>query len=414
MERFVHLRVHSEYSLLEGACKIDELVRQAKELGMSALAITDYGTMYGTIPFYKACMQHGIKPIIGVTMDVVHGDLGDRIRDEKRYPMVLIAENNQGYRSLLQLVTKAHLHTLHGKPKVNKELLRQHSEGLIAFFSGSTGEVQELLLERKLESAIQRVKEYESIFGRGKFFLELQDHGIEEQRVLNQRIMQCSQQTGVSLVATNSVHYLTAKDSWKHDVLLCIGSGKLISDAARFRLPNQQYYLKSQDEMNALFPYAQAAIENTLNIADRCQVEIPFGQHILPKFPLREGRRAADYLKELCHEGLVQRYGQPSKEAQKRLEYELNVIERMGFSDYFLIVWDFMRFAHQQGIVTGPGRGSAAGSLVAYVLQITNVDPLKYKLLFERFLNPERISMPDIDIDFEVERRGGVIEFVSL
>ncbi|WP_134699894.1 DNA polymerase III subunit alpha [Ammoniphilus sp. YIM 78166] len=413
MERFVHLRVHSEYSLLEGACKIDELVRQAKQLGMSALAITDYGTMYGVIPFYKACMQHGIKPIIGVTLDVIHGNLTDRVRDEKRYSMVLLAENDAGYRSLLQLVTRANLQTAHGKPKVNKDLLRQHAEGLIAYFSGSSGEIQELLLDRQLEAAVQRAKEYEGLFGKGQFFLELQDHGLEEQRVLNQRILQCSQQSGVPLIATNSVHYLTPKDSWKHDVLLCIGSGKLISDTTRFRLPNQQFYLKNQDEMSALFPYARAAVENTCKIADRCHVEISFGQHILPKFPLPEGSRATDYLKELCQKGLNQRYAQPSKEAQERLAYELSVIDKMGFSDYFLIVWDFMRFAHQQGIVTGPGRGSAAGSLVAYVLQITNVDPLKYKLLFERFLNPERISMPDIDIDFEVERRGEVIEYVS-
>lgn len=413
MERFVHLRVHSEFSLLEGACRIEGLVKQAKDLGMDALAITDYGTMYGTIPFYKACLRHGVKPLIGVTMDVIQGDLADRVRDESRHSLVLIAENDKGYKNLLKLVTEASLQTSYGKPRVNKSLLRTFAEGLIAFCSGMSGEIQQLLQERNFNAAMDVAKEYEGIFGSGSFFLELQDHGLEDQRLLNQRILQCSRDTGVPLIVTNSVHYLDRKDALNHDILLCIGTGKHLSDSNRTRFPNDQFYLKSQEEMIKLFPYAREAVRNTISIAKRCEVNIPFGQYILPQFPLPEGETSERFLRRLCEEGLEMRYGTPPQEAKERLAYELSVIERMGFSDYFLIVWDFMRFAHQQKIVTGPGRGSAAGSLVAYTLRITNVDPLKYQLLFERFLNPERISMPDIDIDFEVERRGEVIDYVS-
>lgn len=415
MERFVHLQVHSEYSLLNGACRIHELVDRAAELGMHALAITDYGTMYGTIPFYKACISKGIKPIIGVVVDLVDGNIEERIRDkeEKRYPLTLLAENETGYRNLMSLVTESHQRTEWGKPKVSIDLLKKYRSGIIAICVGQKAKLQRLLLERNFAEARRLAQQFQQIFGEGNFFLGLEDHGLEEQRMLNQRVVKASQETGIPLVATNRVHYLQASDASVHDILLCIESGKTVRDSDRHRFPNDQFYLKSQEEMIRLFPYAPQAIQNTIEIARRCHLDLHFGQSILPKYPVPVQETAETYLRRICEEGLVKRYAQPTPEARQRLEYELSVIEKMGFSDYFLIVWDFMQYAHQKKIVTGPGRGSAAGSLVAYVLQITNIDPLKYKLLFERFLNPERISMPDIDIDFEVERRTEVIQYVS-
>jgi len=416
MERFVHLQMHSEYSLLEGACRIDEVVSRARNLGMPALAITDHATMYGIIPFYKACKKAGIKPILGVTVDVIMGDLADRTkaRDEARYPLVLLAKNESGYRNLMALVSESHQRTAWGKPKVNRELLKKYASGTIAISTGQTAEVQHHLLQRNVVQASQVVQHYQLIFGSDSYYLGLQDQGLEEQRILNHRLLSFAKEQGIPLVVSNNVHYVESKDAMVHDILQCIESGKELTDQDRIRFPNDQFYLKSGEEMARLFPYAQSALHNTFEIANRCQVELTFGEYILPEYPLPVGEESAHtYLQKLCREGLLERYSSPSEEARNRLDYELTVIENMGFSDYFLIVWDFMQFAHKKGIVTGPGRGSAAGSLVAYVLSITNIDPLKYKLLFERFLNPERISMPDIDIDFEVERRSEVIQYVT-
>jgi DNA polymerase-3 subunit alpha len=415
MNEFVHLHVHSEYSLLEGACRITKLVQKAHEYGMKALALTDRRSMYGVIPFYKACLKKGIKPIIGVEVEVIRGNLSDRLtkREDIRYPLTLLAETTEGYRNLLALVTESNLQGQYGGARVNKELLRRFSKGIIALSGCSAGEVQQHLIKKEFVEAFTVAREYESIYGSGNFFLELQEHGLEEQRLLNQRIVMCSKETEIPLVATNHVHYVDPEEAVVHDILLCVGEGKLRSDSDRSHLPNNQFYLKNSEEMTRLFPYAKNAIGNTLAIAERCQVDIDFGEYILPKYPCPVGETSEDYLRKLCKQGLAERYKHPSKEAIERLDYELQTINQMGFSDYFLIVWDFMRYAHEQGIVVGPGRGSAAGSLVAYVLNITNIDPLQYKLLFERFLNPERISMPDIDIDFEVERRGEVIHYVS-
>ena len=415
MQEFVHLRVHSEYSLLQGACRIEELVQKASELGIKALALTDEGTMYGTIPFYKACLKAGIKPIIGMEVEMVEGDLADRqVKAGKiKQKMVLLAENRTGYQNLMNLTTASHMGITMGNPRINKQILAKFSDGLIAISPSPTGPIQHFLSEREIDKALAVCQEYLRIFDHDHFFLALEDQGLAEQRVLNQRILQFSSQHNVSLVVTNNVHYVEQQDAKIQDILLCIGSGKLLSDQDRERLPNDQFYLKSQEEMSRLFPYAREAIENTWKIAVRCNLEIPFGEYILPQFPVPSGHSASTYLRSLCEEGLRMRYMEPTSEAVERLNYELSIIDRMGFSDYFLIVWDFMRYAHEQKIITGPGRGSAAGSLVAYVLQITNIDPLKYKLLFERFLNPERISMPDIDIDFEVERRSEVISYVS-
>ncbi|MBP1930297.1 DNA polymerase III subunit alpha [Ammoniphilus resinae] len=415
MQEFVHLRVHSEYSLLKGACRIDELVQRASELKLRSLALTDEGTMYGTIPFYKACLKAGIKPIIGMEVEMVEGDLADRqMKDEKiRQKLVLLAENRTGYQNLMNLTTASHMGITTGNPRINKQILSRYSEGLIAISPSSTGPIQMNLAKREIDKAWAICQEYLSIFSHENFFLALEDQGLAEQRVLNQRILQFSSQYNVPLVVTNNVHYVEQRDAKIQDILLCIGSAKLVSDPDRERFPNDQFYLKSKEEMVRLFPYAREALQNTWTIAERCNLEITFGEYILPEFPVPDGQSASIYLRGLCEEGLRRRYLQPSTAAVERLNYELRVIDRMGFSDYFLIVWDFMRYAHEQNIITGPGRGSAAGSLVAYVLQITNIDPLKYKLLFERFLNPERISMPDIDIDFEVERRSEVISYVS-
>ncbi|RKD23776.1 DNA polymerase III subunit alpha [Ammoniphilus oxalaticus] len=416
MEQFVHLQMHSEYSLLEGACRIHEVVSQASQFGMEALAITDHATMYGVIPFYKTCKKAGIKPILGVTVDVVDGDLADRIKgnEQARFPLVLLAETKEGYRNLMALVSDSQQQTVWGKPKVNIGLLKRYATGVIVISAGQEAEVQQHVMQRNFVQAGQLVAQYQQIFGKDNYYLGLQDQGLEEQRILNQRLLPFSEEYAVPLIVTNNVRYVSKQDASIHDVLLCIESGKAVTDQDRSRFPNDQFYLKSGEEMARLFPYAVKAMQNTMRIAERCQVELTFGNYILPEFPLPSHEQSASaYLRNLAISGLNERYEAPSDEAKQRLEYELTVIEQMGFCDYFLIVWDFMRFAHQQKIVTGPGRGSAAGSLVAYVLFITDIDPLKYKLLFERFLNPERISMPDIDIDFEVERRSEVIQYVT-
>ncbi|NNV02880.1 DNA polymerase III subunit alpha [Brevibacillus sp. MCWH] len=414
MTPFVHLHVHTEYSLLDGAARIEELVRRAAELGMPALAMTDHANLYGAVPFYKACRDVGIKPIIGMEAYVIEGNLQDRVRNAPApYHLVLLAENDRGYRNLLKLATLANTEGHFILPRLNKEALAHYSEGLIALSACREGEVARLMLAGDSEGARQAALWYQQVFGADRFYLELQDHGLEIERRLNQRLLHLGRETGIPLVATNNVHYVYREQHRQHDILLAIGEGKTVDEENRFRYETDEYYLKSGDEMARLFAYAPQALSNTAAIAERCQWELSFGQHILPRFPLPAGQEPTTFLRELCEQGCRERYGEITPEVRERLEHELAIITRTGFTDYFLIVWDFMRHAHEQGIPTGPGRGSAAGSLVAYALKITNVDPLRFSLLFERFLNPERVTMPDIDIDFSVERRDEVIRYVA-
>jgi DNA polymerase-3 subunit alpha len=411
---FVHLHVHTEYSLLDGAARIEALVAKAAALGMTALAMTDHVHLYGAIPFYKACKQAGIKPIIGMEANLIDGDLNDRSRQAAPpFHLILLAENEQGYRNLLRLSSLANLEGYHLLPRINKAALERYSEGLIALSGCQKGEVPSLLLAGDYAGAARAARWYQQVFGKGRFFLELQDHGLEIERRLNQRLLRLHQETGIPLVATNNVHYVEKSEARLHDVLLAIGEGKALDEEGRFRYEAEEYYLKSGEEMARLFAYAPEAITNTLAIAERCEWELTFGRHILPRFPVAPGEDPVRLLHKLCEEGCRERYGELTEPIRKRLAHELEIITKTGFTDYFLIVWDFMRYAHEKGIPTGPGRGSAAGSLVAYALKITNVDPLAFNLLFERFLNPERITMPDIDIDFSVERRDEVIQYVA-
>lgn len=412
---FVHLHVHTEYSLLDGAARIQELVRAAEAQGMDALAITDHGAMHGVIPFYQACRERGIRPIIGCEVYLTPGDMEDRPspQENRIYHLLLLAETTEGYKNLMKLVSEAHLRGFHYKPRVDKALLRRFRRGLIATSACLSGEIPRAILEGRFGDARRIAEEYRELFGEGNFFLELQSHGLPEEMKVNRHLIALAEETGLPLVATNDVHYINRQDHGVQDCLLCIGTGRRLDEEDRMRFPTEEFYLKSPDEMVRLFADVPEAIRNTVRIAERCRVEIPLGERLLPRFPVPEGHTATSYLRELCRKGAVERYGSITPEVRQRLRYELDVIERMGFSDYFLIVWDFVRFAHERGIATGPGRGSAAGSLVAYVLRITDIDPLRYGLLFERFLNPERISMPDIDIDFNYERRDEVIEYVS-
>lgn len=414
LKDFVHLHVHTEFSLLDGASRIEELVRTAKQLGMKALAITDHGAMHGVVPFYKACQEAGIKPIIGCEMYLTAGSLHDKrpLREQKNYHLLLIAETDAGYRNLLRLTSEAHLRVFHYKPRIDKALLRQYRQGLIATSSCLGGEIPQAILAGDLAEAKRLVMEYLDIFGPDHFFFELQDHQLPEQERVNRQLISWSKELGVKLIATNDVHYTHQGDHEVHDCLLCIQTGSKLADEERLRFPTKEYYLKSAEEMHRCFGHVPEALHHTVDIAERCQVEIPLGGRLLPKFPLPEGVEAGAYLRELCRQGAIERFGQLTPEVVERLDYELSVIDRMGFNDYFLVVWDFVRFAHERGIAVGPGRGSAAGSLVSYVLRITDIDPLKYRLFFERFLNPERISMPDIDIDFNYERRDEVIRYV--
>jgi DNA polymerase-3 subunit alpha len=408
---FVHLHVHTEYSLLESAARIDSLVQKAKELGMQALAITDSSAMYGAISFYKACREAGIRPILGAQIQVKNEAVTGE-REEEGYTLVLLAENLEGYRNIMHLVSLAHLEGKH-RPLLPKHKLQGNTAGVIALSGAQDGEIGMLLAEGRMAEAEKTAQEYAGLFGEHHFFLEIQDHLLEEQKRINQRTVDLSRMTGIPLVATNNVRYLQESDADVLDVLLCIRDGKTIEDADRVKYRTREYYLKSAAEMNELFIFLPEALENTVRIAERCQVELPLGEFILPQFPVPEGKTADEYLREVCQAGLISRYGhETAPEICERLNYELGVISRMGFSDYFLIVWDFIRYAREQGIAVGPGRGSAAGSLVAYVLHITNIDPVKYNLLFERFLNPERVSMPDIDVDFSYERRDEVIDYV--
>ena len=412
---FTHLHVHTEYSLLDGSNKINEYVSRVKELGMKSAAITDHGVMFGCIDFYKAAKAAGIKPILGCEVYVAPGSRFDKEKgkeEDRYYHLVLLAETQEGYQNLIKIVSYGFVDGFYYKPRVDMELLEKYHEGIIALSACLAGEVARNLARGFYEEGKEAALRYEKIFGKGNFFLELQDHGIPEQRQVNHELIRMSRETGIELVATNDVHYTYSSDAEAHDILLCVQTGKSLKDENRMRYEGGQYYVKSEEEMRRLFPYAPEAIENTGKIAERCNVEIEFGVTKLPKFDVPDGYTAWEYLNKLCFEGLDKRYTDNKEELKKRLNYELGVIKDMGYVDYFLIVWDFIRYAREHGIMVGPGRGSAAGSLVSYTLGITKLDPIKYDLLFERFLNPERVSMPDIDVDFCFERRQEVIDYV--
>ncbi len=412
---FTHLHLHTEYSLLDGSGKIKEMVARTKELGMDSMAITDHGVMYGVIDFYRACLAEGIQPVIGCEVYVAPGSRFDReanSSDDRYYHLVLLAENNTGYANLMKIVSKGFLEGFYYKPRVDYEVLKEYSEGIIALSACLGGEIASNIRKGFYEEAKKAALRLKDIFGENNFFLELQDHGIPEQKSVNQGLLRMSKETGIPLVATNDVHYTLESDAAAHDILLCIQTQKKVTDENRMRYEGGQYFIKSPEEMLRIFPYATEALENTHKIAERCHVEIEFGEYKLPKFDVPAGITALEYLKKLCYEGLNKRYPNPSRELIDRLDYEIETIRSMGFVDYFLIVGDFIKYARDHEIMVGPGRGSAAGSIVSYSLGITNIDPIKYNLLFERFLNPERLTMPDIDIDFCFERRQEVIDYV--
>ena len=412
---FTHLHVHTEYSLLDGSCKIKELTARAKELGMDSMAVTDHGVMYGVIDFYKAAKEAGIKPILGCEVYVAPNSRFDRETvsgEDRYYHLVLLAEDNQGYENLMKIVSKGFVDGFYYKPRVDYEVLAKYHQGVIALSACLAGEVQRYLTRGMYEEAVRAAGRYVDIFGQDNFFLELQDHGLPDQKLVNQGLMRMSRETGLELVATNDIHYTFAEDEKAHDILLCIQTGKKVEDEDRMRYEGGQYYCKSEEEMKALFPYVPQALENTHKIAQRCNVEIEFGVTKLPKYEVPEGFDSWSYLNHLCREGFKTRYPEDDGTLSSRLDYELDTIRTMGYVDYFLIVWDFINYARSQDIMVGPGRGSAAGSVVSYTLGITNIDPVRYNLLFERFLNPERVSMPDIDIDFCYERRQEVIDYV--
>ena len=412
---FTHLHVHTEYSLLDGSNKIKEYVARVRELGMDSAAITDHGVMYGVIDFYREAKAAGINPILGCEVYVAPNSRFDREvgSDEDRYyHLVLLAENNQGYANLMKIVSLGFVEGFYYRPRVDKELLRQYHEGIIALSACLAGEVPRYLTRGLYEEARQIALEYQEIFGKDNYFLELQDHGIPDQRLVNQQLLRMSEELHIPLVATNDVHYTYEDDVAAHDILLCIQTGKKLTDENRMRYEGGQYFVKSPEQMAELFPYALQALENTHKIAKRCHVEIEFGVTKLPRFDVPSPYTSWEYLNKLCYEGLDERYGDRAEELKPRLKYELDTIQKMGYVDYFLIVWDFIRYARDHGIPVGPGRGSAAGSIVSYTLGITQLDPIRYNLLFERFLNPERVSMPDIDVDFCFERRQEVIDYV--
>ena len=412
---FSHLHVHTEYSLLDGSNKIKEYVARVKELGMNSAAITDHGVMFGVIDFYRAAKEAGINPILGCEVYVAPGSRFDKetqTGENRYYHLVLLAENNQGYSNLMKIVSAGFVEGYYYKPRVDMEVLEKYHEGIIALSACLAGEVARYLSRGLYEEGKKAALRYEQIFGKGNFFLELQDHGIAQQQIVNQQLIRMNQETGIDLVCTNDVHYTYADDAAPHDILLCIQTGKKVEDEDRMRYEGGQYYVKSPEEMAQLFPYVPEALENTQKISDRCHVEIEFGVTKLPKYDVPEGYTSWEYLNKLCYEGLEERYQPVTEELRERLKYELDTIQTMGYVDYFLIVWDFIKYARDHDIMVGPGRGSAAGSLVSYTLGITKLDPIRYQLLFERFLNPERVSMPDIDIDFCFERRQEVIDYV--
>lgn len=413
---FAHLHTHTEFSLLDGSNKIKEYVARVKELGMDSAAITDHGVMYGAIDFYKAAKDAGIKPIIGCEVYVAPGSRFDRENvsgEDRYYHLVLLAENNKGYENLCKIVSKGFTEGYYYRPRIDEEVLRQYHEGIIALSACLAGELPRMIVRGLYEEAKDVIRKHLDIFGDGNYFLELQDHGIAEQATVNQALLRLSKEMNVPLVATNDIHYTFKEDAAAHDLLLCIQTGRSVKDENRMRYEGEQYYVKSEEEMRALFKYAPDAISNTQMIADRCNIEIEFHNTKLPHFEVPEGFTSLTYLRTLCENGLAERYPDDTGAMKERLDYELGVIEKMGYVDYFLIVWDFINYARSQGIPVGPGRGSAAGSIVSYCLHITNIDPVKYQLLFERFLNPERVSMPDIDIDFCYERRQEVIDYVG-
>ena len=411
---FVHLHLHTEYSLLDGACRIDGLMDRVKEIGQTAVAITDHGVMYGCIDFYKAAKAAGIKPIIGCEVYVARRGMTDRVhgQDNDPYHLVLLCENRKGYENLCYLVSEAFIHGFYGKPRVDLALLAQYHEGLIALSACLAGAIPQRLMGEDYEGAKEYALKLSNIFGEGNFFLELQDHGIDEQRPVNQGIQRLSRETGLPMVVTNDAHYLRKEDAKMQDVLLCIQTGKTVDDQNRMKFQTQEFYVKSEEELRILFPGLPEAFENTVKIADRCNLEFTFHEYHLPAFPVPAGYTNEGYFRELCYKGFQERYPREPKEYKDRLEYEISVISSMGYVNYYLIVWDFIRYAKEQGIPVGPGRGSGAGSIAAYCMHITEVDPMKYALIFERFLNPERVSMPDFDTDFCQERRPEVIEYV--
>ena len=411
---FVHLHVHTEFSLLDGACRIDGLMDRVKELGQSAVAITDHGVMYGCIDFYKAAKAAGVKPLIGCEVYVARRTMADRVHgiDNDPYHLVLLCENRKGYENLCLMVSEAFIHGFYGKPRVDLELLEKYHEGLIATSACLAGGVAQYLMDEDYENAKKYALRMSEIFGPDRFYLELQDHGIEEQRVVNQGVQRLARETGLPLVVTNDCHYLRKEDAEMQDVLLCIQTGKTVDEPNRMKFSTEEFYLKSEAELRELFPNCEEAFANTVKIAEMCNVEFVFNQYHLPSFPVPEGYTNEEYFRKLCMDGFRERYENPPAEYLRRLEYEISVISRMGYVNYYLIVWDFIRYAKESGIPVGPGRGSGAASIAAYCMHITEVDPMKYALIFERFLNPERVSMPDFDTDFCQERRGEVIEYV--
>ena len=413
---FVHLHVHTEYSLLDGSNKIKEYVKRVKELGMNSAAITDHGVMYGVIEFYKEAVAAGINPIIGCEVYVAPNSRFDRELtggEDRYYHLVLLAENNTGYANLMKIVSRGFTEGYYYRPRVDMEILRQYHEGIIALSACLAGEVQRYIQKGLVEEAKKAALKYEDCFGKGNFYLELQDHGIPAQQTVNAALLNMSRELDIPLAATNDVHYTYAQDAQPHDILLCLQTGKKLADEDRMRYEGGQYYVKSEEEMKGLFPYAWEAVENTQRIADRCHVEIEFGKYKVPQYKAPEGYDSWSYLNKLCKDGMAQRYPDDDGTLQERLQHELSIIRNMGFVDYFLIVWDYINYCRENDIAVGPGRGSAAGSIVSYCLKITNIDPIKYNLLFERFLNPERVSMPDIDVDFCFERRQEVIDYVN-
>ena len=411
---FVHLHVHTEYSLLDGACRIGSMMERVKELGQSAIAITDHGVMYGCIDFYKAAKAAGVKPIIGCEVYVSRRGMEDRVHgiDNDPYHLVLLCENRKGYENLCLLVSEAFTRGFYGKPRVDIALLRKHHEGLIALSACLAGAIPQYLMLEDYEAARDYALTMADIFGEGNFYLELQDHGIDEQRPVNQGILRIARETGLPLVVTNDAHYLRKEDAAMQDVLLCVQTGKTVDDENRMKFQTEEFYLKREEELRQLFPNVPEAFENTVKIAERCNLEFVFNEYHLPSFPVPEGYTNEEYFRKLCYDGFRERYENPPKEYVDRLEYEIGVISRMGYVNYYLIVWDFIRYAKENGIPVGPGRGSGAASIVAYCMHITEVDPMQYALIFERFLNPERVSMPDFDTDFCQERRGEVIDYV--
>ncbi|WP_274969886.1 DNA polymerase III subunit alpha, partial [Lachnoanaerobaculum orale] len=414
---FTHLHVHTGYSLLDGSCKIKEIISRAKELNMTSLAITDHGVMYGVIDFYKEAKANGIKPILGCEVYVSPSSRFEKQakQGDRYYHLILLAKNNEGYENLTKIVSKGFTEGFYYKPRIDFELLQEYHEGIIALSACLAGEIPKLISRGREDDAKKVAKKYKDLFGEGNFYLELQNHGIPEQKFVNQSLVRIGKELDIPLVATNDIHYINAEDATAHDILLCIQTGKTVSDPDRMRYEGGQFFLKSEDEMKALFPYAPEAIENTEKIADMCNVEIKFGETKLPEYQVPNNMSAKEYLESLCRSGFERNYHKDyenREEIEKRMYYELGVIEKMGYIDYFLIVWDYINYARSVGISVGPGRGSAAGSVVSYCLGITDIDPIKYNLIFERFLNPERVSMPDIDVDFADERRGEVIEYV--